>query len=58
MAGLSGNSNTCMLAAISPSQLDYYETLSTLNYAARIRQVVFLPPLLACSLTHLLACLA
>ncbi len=30
--GLSGNSNTCMLAAVSPSSLDYNETIQTLQY--------------------------
>lgn len=37
---LGGNSKTVMLAAISPSDLNYDETLNTLQYAARTKQIV------------------
>ncbi|KPA77314.1 putative kinesin K39, partial [Leptomonas pyrrhocoris] len=37
---LGGNSKTFMLATVSPSALNYDETLSTLRYASRARDVV------------------
>jgi len=37
---LGGNSRTTMLAAISPAAVNYEETLSTLRYASRARQIV------------------
>jgi hypothetical protein len=37
---LGGNSKTFMIAAISPSQLNYQETLSTLQYAYRVKSIV------------------
>lgn len=37
---LGGNSKTFMIATVSPSQLNYEETLGTLRYAARAREVV------------------
>lgn len=40
---LSGNSNTVMLAAISPSSRSYFETLNTLQYAARAKLIVTNP---------------
>lgn len=36
---LGGNSRTCILACISPSELNLHETLSTLQYASRARSV-------------------
>lgn len=40
---LGGNSKTVMLAALSPSHLNFNETLSTLRYAARVRNIVNTP---------------
>ena len=37
---LGGNSKTAMLAAISPADINYEETLSTLRYADRAKQIV------------------
>ncbi|KAL7700429.1 kinesin K39, partial [Lotmaria passim] len=37
---LGGNSKTFMLAAVSPSAMNYEETLSTLRYASRAREIV------------------
>lgn len=37
---LRGNSRTSMIATVSPSLLDANETLSTLNYASRARDIV------------------
>jgi hypothetical protein len=37
---LSGNSKTVMMATLSPSHLHYEETLSTLQYAYRTKQIV------------------
>ena len=37
---LGGNSHTVMLAAASPSARSYFETLSTLQYAARAKLIV------------------
>jgi hypothetical protein len=37
---LGGNSKTVMLAAISPSNINYDETLNTLHYASRTKQIV------------------
>ena len=37
---LGGNSKTVMLAAISPSHLNYDETVNTLQYAARAKEIV------------------
>uniref|UniRef100_A0A7S1I885 Kinesin motor domain-containing protein n=1 Tax=Eutreptiella gymnastica TaxID=73025 RepID=A0A7S1I885_9EUGL len=37
---IGGNSRTFMIAAISPSRLNYEETLSTLRYSSRARQVI------------------
>lgn len=37
---LGGNSKTAMLAAISPADLNYEETLSTLRYADRAKQIL------------------
>jgi kinesin family member 1 len=37
---LGGNSKTAMLAAISPADVNYEETLSTLRYADRAKQIV------------------
>lgn len=37
---LGGNSRTTMLACISPAAINYEETLSTLRYASRARQIV------------------
>lgn len=37
---LGGNSKTFMIATVSPSQINYDETLGTLRYAARAREVV------------------
>ncbi|KPA77313.1 putative kinesin K39 [Leptomonas pyrrhocoris] len=37
---LGGNSKTFMLATVSPSALNYDETLSTLRYASRAREIV------------------
>lgn len=34
---LGGNSKTAMIAMLSPSELDYDETLSTLRYASRVK---------------------
>ena len=36
---LGGNSKTAMVAAISPADINYDETLSTLRYADRYREV-------------------
>lgn len=40
---LGGNSHTVMLAAASPSSRSYFETLSTLQYAARAKLIVCEP---------------
>lgn len=37
---LGGNSKTAMVAAISPADINYDETLSTLRYADRAKQIV------------------
>ncbi|EPY29352.1 kinesin K39 [Strigomonas culicis] len=37
---LGGNSKTFMVAAVSPSEVNYDETLSTLRYASRARDIV------------------
>ncbi|KCV70426.1 hypothetical protein H696_02768 [Fonticula alba] len=37
---LGGNSKTCMLAALSPAEINYDETLSTLRYADRAKRIV------------------
>jgi hypothetical protein len=37
---LGGNSKTVMLAAISPSEFHYNETMSTLRYVERAKQIV------------------
>ncbi|XP_055332251.1 kinesin-like protein unc-104 isoform X2 [Paramacrobiotus metropolitanus] len=37
---LGGNSRTAMIAAISPADINYEETLSTLRYADRAKQIV------------------
>jgi kinesin family protein 1 len=37
---LGGNSKTAMIAAISPADLNYDETLSTLRYADRAKQIL------------------
>lgn len=37
---LGGNSKTAMIAAISPADVNYEETLSTLRYADRAKQIV------------------
>ncbi len=37
---LGGNSKTAMIAAISPADLNYEETLSTLRYADRAKQIL------------------
>ncbi|XP_019856044.1 PREDICTED: kinesin-like protein unc-104 [Amphimedon queenslandica] len=37
---LGGNSRTAMIAAISPAQINYDETLSTLRYADRAKQIM------------------
>jgi hypothetical protein len=37
---LGGNSRTTMLAALSPAAINFDETLSTLRYASRARQIV------------------
>lgn len=36
---LGGNSKTCMIAALSPASVNYDETLSTLRYADRVKQI-------------------
>ncbi|KAL8440063.1 hypothetical protein Efla_004047 [Eimeria flavescens] len=36
---LGGNSKTCMIAALSPATVNYEETLSTLRYADRVKQI-------------------
>lgn len=37
---LGGNSKTAMIAAISPADVNYLETMSTLNYANRAKNIV------------------
>jgi len=37
---LGGNSQTCMMANISPADINYEESLSTLQYAARAKNIV------------------
>ena len=37
---LGGNSKTVMIATLSPSHNDYDETLSTLRYADRAKQII------------------
>ena len=37
---LGGNSKTAMIAALSPADINYDETLSTLRYADRAKQIV------------------
>ena len=36
---LGGNSRTTMIACVSPSELNYEETLSTIQYASRARNI-------------------
>ena len=36
---LGGNSKTIMIAALSPADINYDETLSTLRYANRVKKV-------------------
>lgn len=38
--GWIGNSKTTMVAAISPADINYEETLSTLRYADRAKEIV------------------
>ncbi|MEC8122219.1 MAG: hypothetical protein VX113_09900, partial [Pseudomonadota bacterium] len=40
---LGGNSHTVMLAAISPSPRSYFETLNTMQYAARAKLIICNP---------------
>jgi kinesin family protein 16B len=40
---LGGNSKTCILAAISPADINYVETLSTLRYANRAKNIINKP---------------
>lgn len=40
---LGGNSKTTMIATISPADVNYGETLSTLNYASRAKNIVNTP---------------
>ena len=40
---LGGNSKTIMLAAISPADVNYGETLSTLRYANRAKNIINKP---------------
>ncbi|XP_014670393.1 PREDICTED: kinesin-like protein unc-104 [Priapulus caudatus] len=37
---LGGNSKTCMVAALSPADINYDETMSTLRYADRAKQIM------------------
>eukprot|EP01063_Lacrimia_lanifica_P025856 TRINITY_DN3387_c0_g6_i1.p1 TRINITY_DN3387_c0_g6~~TRINITY_DN3387_c0_g6_i1.p1 ORF type:complete len:835 (+),score=378.14 TRINITY_DN3387_c0_g6_i1:91-2595(+) len=37
---LGGNSNTCMLAAISPSEMNREDTMNTLRYAMKAKEIV------------------
>eukprot|EP00760_Papus_ankaliazontas_P036253 PhM_4_TR8273/c2_g1_i1/m.53438/K17914/KIF13; kinesin family member 13 len=37
---LGGNSRTCMVAAVSPSPVNFDETVNTLRYASRAREIV------------------
>ena len=37
---LGGNSKTAMIAALSPANINYDETLSTLRYADRAKQIM------------------
>uniref|UniRef100_A0AC35UHS5 Kinesin motor domain-containing protein n=1 Tax=Rhabditophanes sp. KR3021 TaxID=114890 RepID=A0AC35UHS5_9BILA len=37
--GLGGNSKTIMLATISPADINYFETLSTLQFASRVKSI-------------------
>jgi len=39
MNALGGNSKTIMIAAISPADINYDETISTLRYADRAKQI-------------------
>lgn len=39
MNALGGNSKTIMIAAISPADVNYEESLSTLRYADRAKQI-------------------
>ena len=36
---LGGNSKTSMIATISPSEINYEETVSTLRYAASVKRI-------------------
>jgi hypothetical protein len=36
---LGGNANTCMVACVSPAESNYDETLNTLKYASRAREI-------------------
>ena len=47
---LGGNSHTVMLAACSPSSRSYFETLSTMQYAARAKLIVCNPKVCITSL--------
>ena len=52
---LGGNSKTIMLAAISPADICYNETLTTLRYANRAKNIVNKPTVnevLSLSITH------
>lgn len=40
---LGGNSKTIMVAAISPADINYGETLSTLHYANRAKNIINKP---------------
>jgi hypothetical protein len=42
-AGFGGNSKTVMIATVSPSAFNYEETMSTLKYADRAKQIVNKP---------------
>ncbi|KAG7268538.1 hypothetical protein CRUP_015829 [Coryphaenoides rupestris] len=53
---LGGNSRTAMVAALSPADINYDETLSTLRYADRAKQIRAAPPFGALGVQECLHC--
>ena len=50
---LGGNTKTIMIAAVSPADYNYDETLSTLRYASRAKFIKNKPKLSMCLCAHL-----
>lgn len=49
---LGGNANTYMIACVSPAESNYDETLNTLKYASRAREIQNKPTINRVSILH------